>query len=211
LRSATAAEKAGTGRPRARQDGSSLDFPERPKAVSTIADNSLDASGLADEVLGTRYGGASGISTDHWNPVLSHSLSHRSVRAYAAYCQMMQALELGIPTGQTEAELVQADDIKIGDIGPVMRAAGNGIELVPMKFGFPTPKPKAGPIFNFRSEGRKFADSKRCLIPASAFFEFTGTKYPKAKHWFTLSAAPFMAIAGYGAMAKRGSRPRSRC
>lgn len=27
--------------------------------------------------------------------------------------------------------------------------------------------------------------------------EFTGTKYPKAKHRFTLDGAPFMAIAGF--------------
>ena len=51
-------------------------------------------------------------------------------------------------------------------------------------------------MFNFRSEGRQFANSKRCLVPASAFFEFTGTKYPKAKHRFTLNGSPFMAIAG---------------
>ena len=116
--------------------------------------------------------------------------------AYAAYCQMMQALELGIPTEQTDADLPQVDDIRIGDTGPVMRASGNGIELVGMKFGFPPPKPKAGPIFNFRSEGRDFSKSNRCLVPASAFFEFTGTKYPKAKHRFTLTGAPFLAIAG---------------
>jgi putative SOS response-associated peptidase YedK len=43
---------------------------------------------------------------------------------------------------------------------------------------------------------RRFDKSNRCLIPASAFFEFTGKKYPKAKHRFTLREAPFMAIAG---------------
>jgi putative SOS response-associated peptidase YedK len=55
---------------------------------------------------------------------------------------------------------------------------------------------RGGPVFNFRSEGRHFDKSNRCLIPASAFFEFTGKKYPKAKHRFTLNGAPFMAIAG---------------
>jgi putative SOS response-associated peptidase YedK len=30
----------------------------------------------------------------------------------------------------------------------------------------------------------------------AAFFEFTGKKYPKAKHRFALAGAPFMAIAG---------------
>ena len=100
------------------------------------------------------------------------------------------------PTDQSERDLPQADDIRINDLGPVMRAAGNGIELAPMRFGFSPSSPKGGPIFNFRSEGRRFDKSYRCLIPASAFFEFTGTKYPKAKHRFTLTDAPFMAIAG---------------
>lgn len=65
-----------------------------------------------------------------------------------------------------------------------------------MKFSFP-PSGRGGyPVFNFRSEGRRFDKSHRCLIPASAFFEFTGKKYPKTKHRFTLTGAPFRAIAG---------------
>lgn len=51
-------------------------------------------------------------------------------------------------------------------------------------------------MFNFRSESRSFENSNRCLIPASAFFEFTGSTYPKTKHRFTLNGQPFMAIAG---------------
>ena len=50
-----------------------------------------------------------------------------------------------------------------------------------------------GPRASFR---RSFANSNRCLIPASAFFEFTGSKSPTTKHRFTLNDAPFMAIAG---------------
>jgi putative SOS response-associated peptidase YedK len=100
-----------------------------------------------------------------------------------------------------------ADDIKINDSGPVMRAAGNGIELVPMNFSFPPSSPRGGPVFNFRSEGRNFEKSNRCLIPASAFFEFTGTKYPKAKHRFTLNGAPFLAIAGLWREGKNGAPP----
>ena len=117
--------------------------------------------------------------------------------AWAEYCELMRSLELGVPPQQGELDLPIADDIKIGDIGPVMRAAaGNVIELAPMRFGFPPANPKGGPVFNFRSEGRRFAHSNRCLVPASAFFEFTGKKYPKAKHRFTLRDAPFLAIAG---------------
>jgi len=114
--------------------------------------------------------------------------------AYAQYCELMQQLEWQMPAQQSELDLPQADDIRIGDTGPVMRATGDTIALTPMKFGFPNPG--KGPIFNFISEGRDFANSGRCIIPASAFFEFTGKKSPKAKHRFTLKDEPFMGIAG---------------
>ncbi|CAH1661527.1 Abasic site processing protein [Chelatococcus asaccharovorans] len=108
---------------------------------------------------------------------------------------MMQDLELGIPTQQTELDLPEADDIKINDRGPVMRAAGNHVELASMNFSFP-PSGRGGPVFNFRSEGRRFDNSNRCIIPASAFFEFVGKKYPKAKYRFALKGSPITAIAG---------------
>ncbi len=114
----------------------------------------------------------------------------------AAYRKAMEQLELGIPTHQNQDDLPQADDIRVNETGPVIRAAGNGVELVPMTFGFPPSGPRGGPVFNFKSEGRRFDKSNRCLIPATAFFEFTGKRYPKAKHRFTLKDAPFMAIAG---------------
>lgn len=114
---------------------------------------------------------------------------------YAEYRRAMRELDLSTLEHQSEAALPQSDDIRIGDLGPVMRASGNGIELSQMTFGFP-PKGRGGPVFNFRSEGRDFSNSKRCLILASAFFEFTGKKYPKAKHRFTLADHPMMAIAG---------------
>jgi putative SOS response-associated peptidase YedK len=116
--------------------------------------------------------------------------------AWAEYQRLLQDIALEIPTQQNELDLRQADDIRIGDEGPVVRKSGEQVELASMRFGFPPTKPKAGPVFNFRSEGRSFASSKRCLVPASAFFEFTGSKYPKTKHRFTLIGAPFMAIAG---------------
>ncbi|WP_105370724.1 SOS response-associated peptidase [Neorhizobium huautlense] len=117
---------------------------------------------------------------------------------YAEYRKALEAIDLPVPPHETELALPQADDIRIGDTGPVMRVAEDeAVELFPMTFGFPPPAgKKAGPVFNFRSEGRSFAASRRCLIPASAFFEFTGTKYPKAKHRFTLNDAPFLCIAG---------------
>ena len=125
---------------------------------------------------------------------------------WAQYPAMMQKAELGIPTRQSQKDLPAADDIRINDTGPVMRAAGNVVELTPMKFGFP-PTDRGGPVFNFRSEGRHFDKSNRCLIPASAFFEFTGKKYPKAKHRFTLKDYPFLTIAGLWREGKDGAAP----
>jgi putative SOS response-associated peptidase YedK len=115
---------------------------------------------------------------------------------WAEYCKLMQALELGIPSRQSEIDLPQADDVRINDTGPVMRSAGDEVELVPMTFSFPPGRPSGAAVFNFRSEGRHFASSNRCIIPASAFFEFTGKKYPKAKHRFALRGSPITAIAG---------------
>ena len=115
--------------------------------------------------------------------------------SHADYRKAIAALELSGAEGD-EAALLAADDIRIGDPGPVLRAKGNGVELVSMRFGFPPPRPKAGPIFNFKSDGRSFADSRRCVIVLSGFFEFTGSKYPKTKHRFALKDSSVMGIAG---------------
>lgn len=116
--------------------------------------------------------------------------------AYAQYLEAVRALELETPAAETEADLPTADDVRVGDEGTIIRVAGNAVELVRAVFGFPPPRPKAPPVFNFKSDGRHFKDSRRCIIIASAFFEFTGKKYPKAKHRFSLKGSPLMGIAG---------------
>ncbi|RFB88684.1 DUF159 family protein [Rhizobium leguminosarum bv. trifolii] len=123
---------------------------------------------------------------------------------YSEYCRVMQDLALGIPTHQTELDLPSANDIKIGQTASVLRAAGDNIlELTQMKFGFP-PTRTRGPVFNLRSRGKHFADSNRCLVPASAFFEYKRRKYPKAKHRFALVTAPLMAIAAIWRPSRNG-------
>jgi putative SOS response-associated peptidase YedK len=127
---------------------------------------------------------------------------------WAEYRKVMQALELVIPGHQAESDLPQADDVRINDLGPVMRSVGGEIELVPMSFSFPPGRPGGAPVFNFRSEGRHFANSARCIVPASAFFEFTGMRYPKAKHRFALRGSPITAIAAISRPAE-GNQPPS--
>jgi len=114
---------------------------------------------------------------------------------YAEYINVMQVLALGIPARQSELDLAPRAQIKIGDMGAVIRCVGdNTVELAQMKFGFP-PVRKHGPVFNIRSQGKSFSNDHRCLIPASAFLESTGGRHSKGKYRFELVGAPFMAIA----------------
>jgi putative SOS response-associated peptidase YedK len=56
-------------------------------------------------------------------------------------------------------------------------------------------RPKGPPVINFRSAGRRFPTG-RCLVPASHFFEFTGTKSPKTKWKFTKAGEDWFCFAG---------------
>lgn len=112
----------------------------------------------------------------------------------AQYRDAMRAAELEAAS-QVE-HFPPPAEIRIGDMGPVLRAAGNGVELILMRFGWPAPRPKAPPVFNFRSDGRHFENSRRCVIVLSGFFEFTGTRSPKTKHRFRLKDSSVMGIAG---------------
>lgn len=91
------------------------------------------------------------------------------------------------------------EDIKISDTAPIVRSIdgerGAG-ELVNRRWSWPAPSGK--PVYNFRSEGRRF-DSGRCLILADGFYEFTepspGQKR-KTKWLFTLNDHDWFCIAG---------------
>ena len=61
--------------------------------------------------------------------------------------------------------------------------------------GLPAVPTEAAPVINFRSEGRRFPVG-RCLVPASFFYEFTGTKSPKSKWKFTKVGEPWFCFAG---------------
>src|SRR3954451_12794958 len=46
--------------------------------------------------------------------------------------------------------------------------------IAQMRWGFPPARPKAPPVINFRSEGRRF-ERGRCLVPASWFMNSAAT------------------------------------
>jgi putative SOS response-associated peptidase YedK len=87
------------------------------------------------------------------------------------------------------------DDIWPTDIAPVIRQTEDGHEFTQLRWGFPSARPKGAPVINFRSEGRRFPKG-RCLIPASHFFEFTGSKSPKSKWKFTKAGEEWFCFAG---------------
>lgn len=100
------------------------------------------------------------------------------------------------------------EDIKITDMGPIVRAirgepeAG---ELVQRRWSWPGAGGK--PVYNFRSDGREFA-SGHCLILADGFYEFTDPadkkKKRKDKWLFTKTGEPWFCIAGIWRADKAG-------
>jgi putative SOS response-associated peptidase YedK len=63
---------------------------------------------------------------------------------YRQHIAWAQYQRLEIPAQQNELNLPRADDIRIGDDGPVMRRRGDAVELASMRFGFAPAKPKMG-------------------------------------------------------------------
>jgi putative SOS response-associated peptidase YedK len=117
--------------------------------------------------------------------------------AFNAYREAFSQTRLPLlrPGPEAAPNLEPRDDIRPTDVAPVIRAVEGGVELVQLRWGFAPGRPKAGPVINFRSEGRAF-DRGRCLIPASAFYEFTGARYPKTKWRFTVPGEDWFCIAG---------------
>ncbi len=99
------------------------------------------------------------------------------------------------PRPGSAPNLEPLDAVRPTDSAPVVRAYEDGVELTAMRWGFIADRPKAAPIINFRSEGRRFAQG-RCLVPANGFCEFTGKAYPKTRWRFTLTGEPWLCMAG---------------
>jgi putative SOS response-associated peptidase YedK len=109
-------------------------------------------------------------------------------------------LKIRIRFSEGRPNIEARDDIKITDIGPIVRTVdglrGEG-DLVQRRWSWPGQNKR--PVYNFRSEGREFT-SNRCLIIADGFYEFTDPTDPKKKRkdkWlFTKTDEPVFAIAG---------------
>ena len=82
------------------------------------------------------------------------------------------------------------------------------VRLAPMRFGMPWPH-KAGVVLNARSETvtqkpmfRTAFTSRRCLVFANGFYEWTKRGTRKQPYYFTLEEAPVFAFAALYTVAK---------
>jgi putative SOS response-associated peptidase YedK len=104
-------------------------------------------------------------------------------------------LPIVIPAPGAAPNLEPLEQVRPTDVAPIIRPAEGGVELARLKWGFAPVRPKAPPVTNFRSEGRRFGRG-RCLVPVTCFFEFTGSKYPKTRWRFTETGQEWLCMAG---------------
>ena len=138
---------------------------------------------------------------------------HRRAVALGQIIDTFQELRIPLRFPEGAPNLAALDSIRITDPTAIVRVAREeqgAAELVQRRWSWPGPTGK--PVFNYRGEGREFANSAkggRCLIVADGFYEYTDppegepAAKPKRKaRWlFTLNPAThhgedFFAIAG---------------
>ena len=127
----------------------------------------------------------------------------------ASFSDLLRAFRLAgrpivRPQPQAAPNLAPIDFARPTDPAPVALAFDDGVELTAMRWGLTPGRPKSGPVINYRSEGRRFTHG-RCLVPATAFFEFTGRTYPKTRWRFTVAADdPLFCFAGFWRVGEGG-------
>lgn len=119
-------------------------------------------------------------------------------------------LTLRLPEGMPNSE--PRAEIRITDRAPIVRwnAAQGAAELVQRRWSWPAPGGR--PVYNFRSDGREFANSPgggRCLIVTDGFYEFTTPAQPrpdkrKDRWLFTMAGRDWFCIAGLWRTAGQG-------
>ena len=115
---------------------------------------------------------------------------------YDDYLAAFSQTHIPVKWPRSAPNLEPRDDIWPTDRAPLIRRLPDGTnEFAELRWGFPPARPKGAPVINFRSEGRRFP-AGRCLVPASHFFEFTGTKSPKKKWKFTKAGEDWFCFAG---------------
>jgi len=121
---------------------------------------------------------------------------------------MASFAEVGIPMlfpdGTPNAE--PTDSIRPTDPALLIQGDGAGnAALTTVRWGLPPTAPKRPLLINLRSEGRSLT-SGRALVPASWFYEYTGTKYPKTKWTIAPVSSDFITFAALWKACPEGPR-----
>jgi len=125
-----------------------------------------------------------------------HRRTVEVVRVAETFAQLR--IPLRFPEGAPN--LAALDSIRITDPTAIVRARGEDFELVQRRWSWPGPAGK--PVFNYRGEGREFANTEtsgRCLIVADGFYEYTAPEdgsRRKTRWLFTRPDEDFFGIAG---------------
>lgn len=116
-----------------------------------------------------------------------------------AWGEVFSKVQLSLEFADGESSnLEPRSSIRISERAPVVERGSDGglIRMLPWAWKGPHGKP----VFNFRSDGRSFAASRRVLIPADGFYEFTAPQDPaqkrKDKWLFTIRGERWFWIAG---------------
>lgn len=116
--------------------------------------------------------------------------------AYAEYSHAMRQVQMPVLAPLSLANLTPPGDIWPNEYAPVFRRLDNGLEIAQLQWGFEAANPRRRPVIKFRSDRHSLPKSRRCLVPASHFFEFRGNKAPKQRWKFTLHGEPWFCFAG---------------
>ncbi len=132
-------------------------------------------------------------------------------RAYYEYAKTMAELSMPIvsPGPERAPNLPPQYDIRPTEYAPIFRRLGEGVEMVDARWWL-VPRFHTGPLkafrrttFNARSEEigetqsfRQSFRDRRCLIPADAWFEFTGEGRIKERWRIAPRDGEWMCIAG---------------
>ena len=116
---------------------------------------------------------------------------------YSAYVEEFSHLRLPLepPPGGAVPNLEPRDEIWPTDTAVVVRPAAGGVALVGLPWGLAPGRAGARAVINMRSEGRRFGTG-RCLVPASHYYEFTGSRSPKTRWRFTRVGEEWFCFAG---------------
>lgn len=110
--------------------------------------------------------------------------------------------EIGANLGTDALSMIKTGDMRPTDMAPALCTTSKGEYATLLRWGYPM-KNSTGSIINARSENicekpifsRSIA-ARRCLIPATGFFEWHGEGKAKQKYHIRLKGEDFFYLAG---------------